>query len=593
MVITFNKNFYLIETKSGNLSLRVTCDDGSLKTLHSIYDPEGEAKAIVDAFQFDGRGLLVVLGLGIGYHVAELVKRFPDAEVVVVEAIPEIYELAKKHGKVSELEDKIKFIVGLSADEAIKEITREQMKAGMAPLTVFPLSPAISAFPSRYLPILDVLKKTISVRLWERLKYPKFKDDVLNVALIDFGYFLTHEVEKTIKRLGHRVLKVPIRKGEDGEVTITRLMERIIEFKPDFFLTINHLGFDEAGELASFFKTIEMPAASWYVDSPNIIVKAFNKNVSPYVSVFLWDKGYIEDMEAMGFAEVAYLPLATDEDIFRPIKLRPSDIKRYGADVGFVGNSMVDSVVEKLKKVPEELHPFLERMAELLSSSRMPFDELLKTIDEGYLEKIKSLIPRLRLFLEAAILWRATLLYRLSCIETLKDFNPCIHGDKDWKKLLGNGYRLGHSLNYYRELPVFYNACKVNFNATSLQMEQAVNQRVFDVPACGGFLLTDHQGAIEELFDVGKEVVTYKDKDEIPELVRFYLDNPDARKAIAVKGRDRVLKEHTYKHRLNAVIQVMKDRYGKNRTTTGLRKHVVNPSLSVTIQVDRLKAEGC
>ncbi|MFA4911641.1 MAG: glycosyltransferase [Desulfobacteria bacterium] len=561
MVTTFNENISLIEAKNGNLSLRVTCDDGSLKTLHSIYDPEGEAKAIVDAFKFDGRGLLVVLGLGIGYHVFELIKRFPDAEVVVVEAIPEIYELAKRHGKVSELEDKIKLIVGLPADEAIKEITREQMNAGMAPLTVFPLSSAISAFPGHYHPLLKTLKNTTSVRLWDRLKYPKFKNGLLNVALIDFGYFLTHEVEKTIKRLGHKVVKVPIRKGEDGEVTIARLVENILKFKPDFFLTINHLGFDEAGELTSFFKTIEMPAASWYVDSPNIIVKAFNRNVSPHVSIFLWDKGYIEDMEAMGFEEVAYLPLATDEDVFRPIRLSPLNIKRYGTDVGFVGNSMVDSVVEKFKKVPEELHPFLERMAELLSSSRMPFDELLKTIDEDDSEKIKSLTPLLRLFLEAAVLWRATLLYRLSCIETLKDFNPCIHGDKDWKKLLGNGYRLGHSLNYYRELPVFYNACKVNFNATSLQMEQAVNQRVFDVPACGGFLLTDHQGAIEELFDVGKEVVTYKDKDEIPELVRFYLNNPEARKAIAMRGRDRALKEHTYKHRLTTMIQVMKDRY--------------------------------
>ena len=566
MVTTFNENISLIEAKNGNLSLRVACDDGSLKTLHSIYDPEGEAKTIVDAFQFDGRGLLVVLGLGIGYHVFELIKRFPDTEIIVIETVPEIYELAKKYGKVSELEDKIKLIVGLSADDAIKEITREQMNAGMAPLTVFPLSPAISAFHRYYHPILKALKNTTSVRLWDRLKYPKFKNGLLNVALIDFGYFLTHEVEKTIKRLGHRVVNVPIRKGEDGGVTITRLMENILDFKPDFFLTINHLGFDEAGELASFFKTIEMPAASWYVDSPNIIVKAFNRNVSPHVSIFLWDKGYIEDMEAMGFEEVAYLPLATDEDVFRPIKLSPLNIKRYGTDVGFVGNSMVDSVVEKFKKVPEELHPFLERMAELLSSSRMHFDELLKTIDEDDLEKIKSLTPRVRLFLEAAILWRATLLYRLSCIEMLKDFNPCIHGDKDWKKLLGNGHRLGHSLNYYRELPVFYNACKVNFNATSLQMGQAVNQRVFDVPACGGFLLTDHQGAIEELFDLGKEVVTYKDKDEIPELVRFYLNNPEARKAITMMGRQRVLKEHTYKHRLNTIIQAMKDRYGENRT---------------------------
>jgi spore maturation protein CgeB len=89
----------------------------------------------------------------------------------------------------------------------------------------------------------------------------------------------------------------------------------------------------------------------------------------------------------------------------------------------------------------------------------------------------------------------------------------------------------------------------------------AVNQRVFDVPACGSFLLTDHQKAIEELFEVGKEIVTYKNVEEIPELVRFYLNNPDAREKIAMKGRERVLKEHTYKHRLRKIIEIMRARY--------------------------------
>lgn len=561
MTITFD-NLILVETKSGNLTLKITSGDGSVKTLHSLYDPGAEAKAIVDAFQFDGKGIIVALGLGLGYHVYELAQRFPDTDILVVEASPEIYELAKKYGKVSELVDKIRFIVGLPADEVLKAITREQMKAGMAPLAVFPLSSAVSAFPHYYHPILTTLKNTISVRLWERLKYPKFKDDVIKVAIIDFGYFLTREIERAIKRLGHRVEKVPIRKGEDGEVIVSRLMKKILEFKPDFFLTINHLGFDEEGALTSFFKSIEMPAASWYVDSPNIIIKGFDKNVSPYISIFLWDKWYIKDMEAMGFEEVAYLPLATDEEVFMPVKLSPLDIKRYGADVGFVGNSMVKPTMEKLEKVSTELHPLVEKMAQLLSSSRMPFDEVLKTIDEDELKRVKSLAVQERLDLEAAILWRATLLYRLSCIEALKDFNPCIHGDKDWKKLLDNGYRHGHSLNYYKELPVFYNACKVNFNATSLQMGQAVNQRVFDVPACGGFLLTDHQESLDELFEVGEEGITYKDKDEIPELVRFYLNNPEVRKKIAMKGKERVLKEHTYRHRLNKIIEVMKSKYG-------------------------------
>ncbi len=295
------------------------------------------------------------------------------------------------------------------------------------------------------------------------------------------------------------------------------------------------------------------------MDSPNLIVRAFDRNISPYVSLFLWDRGYIKDMEDVGFESVTYLPLATDETVFKSLKNRRKRSSHYQCDVAFVGNSRVVPALEKLEKVPGELHSLVEKLSLLLNSTRMPFDALLATLGKEELSLLDSLSVQERLDFEAAILWRATLLYRLSCVGLLKDFHPRIHGDAAWKKLLGEGYTFGPPLNYYNELPAFYNACRINFNATSLQMIGAVNQRVFDVPACGAFLLTDQQYAIEELFDVGKEVMN---RDEIPELVRFYLRNPKEREIIARRGRERILKEHTYKHRLGRMIQAMKVKYG-------------------------------
>ncbi|MEC4684760.1 MAG: glycosyltransferase [Nitrospirota bacterium] len=551
----------VITTKKGNLSLRVTCEDGSIKTLHSLYDPEAEARSIVDAFQFDGSGILVVLGLGLGYHLKELVQRFPEAEIVVVEAMPEIYEMAMQHGMISGLEGRIEFVVGFAVDEAISKITSQQMKLGMVSLSVFSLSSTVSAFQDYYSPILTVLRNTMNVKLWDRLRYPKFREDVCSVALIDFGYFLTREIEAALRSVGHRVIKVPVSREESGEVIVSGLIKKIYEFKPDFIITINHLGLDEDGVLTSFLESIEMPVASWYVDSPNLIVRAFDRNVSPYVSLFLWDRGYIKDLEDVGFESVTYLPLATDETVFKSIKKRKRP-DHYQCDVSFVGNSRVVPALESLEKIPGGLYPLVEKMALLLSSTRMPFDAVLATLEKKELSLLDPLSVQERLDFEAAILWRATLIYRLSCIKTLKDFHPRIRGDEAWKKLLGNGYTFGAPLNYYNELPAFYNASKINFNATSLQMLDAVNQRVFDVPACGAFLLTDHQDSIEELFDVGKEIVVYRSRDEIPELVRFYLRNPKERENIARRGRERILKEHTYRHRLDTIIQNMKNRYG-------------------------------
>lgn len=412
-------------------------------------------------------------------------------------------------------------------------------------------------------PFLTKLQHSNSLKLCEKLRYRKFKENKLKIAVIDFNYFLNREVIKALKSLGHEIVEVRGRKDESARDVLGRMMRAIARYKPDFLLTINHLGFDEDGIFTSFIDSIELPVAVWYVDSPRIIIRSFEKNVSPYVSIFLWDRFYIKEILEMGFESVEYLPLAADEEVFRSIQLTPSEIKRYSTDVGFVGNSWYQRTKEELEGVPEGLHHIVERLSQILDQSRIPFHEALKSLSEDERNATGSLDVHQRLDLEAATYWRATSLYRTSCLKSLQEFHPVIHGDMDWRRLIGDGYEyeLKPPLNYYKELPFFYNACKINFNATSLQMLTAVNQRVFDVPACGAFLLTDDQDALGELFDIGKEVITYKNREEIPELLKFYLNNSGERRSVAERGRERILRGHTYIHRIKSLIACMKKRY--------------------------------
>jgi spore maturation protein CgeB len=550
----------LVRTRAGSFSLRMKCRDGSEKALHSLYDPDKEATASVRAFDFDGKGFLIVLGLGLGYHVAKFAAVYPQAELLVVEAFPTIYEMARRYGCLPE--QGVTFLVGLPQDEVIRQVTRHQIQGGMAPIRVFPLSAAVSSLPGYYRPLLSRLQETSSVRLWEKLKYRKFSEKRAHVALIDFGYFLTREIESALDRLGHKTLKIPIQREEDGSVIVSKILENILSFRPDFLLTVNHLGFDEEGIVTSFLQAIEMPVASWYVDSPNLIVKGFKANVSPYTTLFLWDKGYIKDMESMGFEEVSYLPLATDERVFRPMHRPQGKGVVSACDAGFVGHSMVEPVRERMSRVATVLHPVVNQLSEQPLHSRATFQDLLTKLDNKVRARIENLDASARIDLEAAVLWKRTQRYRLQCMERLADFNARIHGDDSWKELLNNHGNLRPSLAYYDELPLFYNLCRINFNATSYQMGAAVNQRVFDVPACGAFLLTDHQEALEEAFDVGREVIVFEDPEEIPDLVRFYLKNPHKRQVIAASARERVLAEHTYQHRLHRIVEQMRSRYG-------------------------------
>lgn len=563
------QDYFLVTARSGKSSIKVALHDGSVRTLHSLYDPVAEAGVIVDAFRYEGSGIIVILGEGLGYHVAELARRYPETQIIVVEAVSGIHRLAQEHGP--SVSGDIHYITARKPEEVIREISGQQIRRGFSAVSVLEHASSVSAFPDYYTPIRSALKTTVSVKLWDRLRYRKFCDETARVLLIDSGYFLVRETEKALASLGHHVARLGIERtpdvqsGDSGRGLIGRCIQAILDFRPDFLITMNHLGFDESGTLTEFLRSIEMPAASWYVDSPDLIVGAFQKNVSPFTSLFLWDRSFIKGMQSKGFESVHYLPLATDESVFRPMTVRKhrKKLERYRCEVGFVGNSMLEPVQGWMKKVASSLHSVIESAAVAMMERGCDHEHALTLLPPEQRAMVSSLDEREMMDLEGAVLWKATLRYRLSCIEKLQGFNSVIHGDDGWRSLL-NGERPARimpPIHYYRDVPFFYNACSVNFNATSRQMKQAVNQRVFDVPACGAFLLTDSQEALGELFDVGSEMSVFTGIDEIPDFIRYYLTHPEERRRIAERGRERVLAQHTYRHRLAELITKMRGRY--------------------------------
>ena len=91
-------------------------------------------------------------------------------------------------------------------------------------------------------------------------------------------------------------------------------------------------------------------------------------------------------------------------------------------------------------------------------------------------------------------------------------------------------------------------------------MKKGVNQRVFDVPACGAFLLTDYREALFELFEPEREAVCWREPKEAADMARYFLRHDSLRRRIAATARQKVLAEHTYAHRLETLVtQVRKD----------------------------------
>jgi spore maturation protein CgeB len=365
---------------------------------------------------------------------------------------------------------------------------------------------------------------------------------------------------KTLKRLGHRVVPVSISQGQ----LVETILSHVVKERPDFLLSVNHLGFDEDGKLAQLLEAVKLPFAVWYVDSPTIIIKNFTENISPNCVLFLWDRSYIEPMKKYGFGKTHFLPLATDPSIFKPIR-RNRIPQCFREQVSFVGNSMVEAVENWFSRLPRDsTTEAITRFAVPLQIANhpVPIKEILETIAKKHGLRPEFKDPVDHLNLQAALVWKATMEYRKTLVESLGPFAIRIYGDPGWHQILNGTIKISPPINYYTDLPMIFNGTDVNINATSFQMNSAVNQRVFDAASCGALLLTDHQPDMDTLFDLPREAVCYEEATQAQDQVAYYLKNEKDRRRIAERARRRVLAEHTYVHRLQRMISLMRDEFG-------------------------------
>jgi spore maturation protein CgeB len=74
--------------------------------------------------------------------------------------------------------------------------------------------------------------------------------------------------------------------------------------------------------------------------------------------------------------------------------------------------------------------------------------------------------------------------------------------------------------------------------------------RNFEIPAQGGFQLTDYVPSIEDYFNIGKELICYSDIDEAKELINYYLKHGEERERIKIAGIKKARKNHLFSHRI-------------------------------------------
>ncbi|MEO7717537.1 MAG: glycosyltransferase [Capsulimonas sp.] len=85
----------------------------------------------------------------------------------------------------------------------------------------------------------------------------------------------------------------------------------------------------------------------------------------------------------------------------------------------------------------------------------------------------------------------------------------------------------------------------------------ANNMRLYEATGVGALLITDAKNNLNDMFSVGNEVIAYHSIDECVEAVEYYLQHENERAEIAHRGQARTLKEHTYRHRMEELSEIL------------------------------------
>jgi spore maturation protein CgeB len=520
----------LFEAQSGALSAKLEHSDGSTLHLHSLVDPEAEGRHFYDLTIW---GEIIVLeGTGLGYHLNLALKGInKNVTLIILEYYKKCADRCA--ASLQELYG-VEPVIITSETKNREQIFKEHLDKGRL-IQVIKHPASYKANQKFY----DLMFHSVT---WSTAHSGQSK----NTVLFSGKFFLQRELNNAVVTAGERctALKYEMLKSP---VAYEKEVQYIVQSgKPDLFISVNMLGFDGNGIFSEYTYRYGIPVAVWFVDDPRPILMSQKEHIRDNMTAFCWERDYIESLRTAGFSNVHYLPLATDPELFSGTVLSNKKIP-----LAFTGTSMAGTFRSSLRNKfmwKQEFEPFVYEIAEqLIASPSLDVASLIQRYPNT--GKVHFSDKRNNVWLHSYIIHTAGMLKRKRIIESMRSFSIEIFGDRDgWSELVGNEYTVHPPVDYTTKLQEVYNTVNVNLNITSCQMTSAVNQRVFDVPVSGNFLITDYQKDLDELFEPD-EIVKYHTTDELIELYNHFSGDESSRKKITQKARQRILNEHTYVNR--------------------------------------------
>lgn len=392
--------------------------------------------------------------------------------------------------------------------------------------------------------------------------------------------------------------------------TVAAVSELIKKHSFLFVFTINF--FPAVSDICQIYK---MPYVCWTVDCP--VMELFSPALANDCNrVFMFDKAQYEYFRHINPERIFHLPLATNVSRWDQVISQASsrDLDRFTSDISFIGSLYAEKdPYDKIQGLSEYTKGYVEGMIEaqlqiygynmledllnvspdnpaiLPGSSAASLDSLLSgglhniaerdacslhnIADQGaclspIMQDFKEHVPDLTkspyapyfspsyiiahhfIGMHAAVVERRRLLSMLS-----EDHAVDLYTFSDTSRLPKVRNRGGAKT--LTEMPLIFHQSRINLNMTIRPIQTGLSLRVFDILGCGGFLLTNYQQELSELYEIGKDVEVFTSKEELADKAAYYLTHEEERRKIAISGYEKTRALHTYETRISQMIKII------------------------------------
>ncbi len=150
---------------------------------------------------------------------------------------------------------------------------------------------------------------------------------------------------------------------------------------------------------------------------------------------------------------------------------------------------------------------------------------------------------------------------RIKYFSNLTDLKFNLWGYSHWRDTpLAKFYHNHLSVSQMKDV---FRKSKIVVNVSSGEIEQPIviaNLRNFEATGVGAFVLSEYNKALAKLFIEDKEMVFYRNSQELRQKAIYYLDHETERNKIATQGWRRTSKDHTYTNRFTIMFSVINNR---------------------------------